>query len=77
MLEKHLDKMPETRAFLEQVIESEEQYRIRKIEWAIRELEKKEEEIQKWKVLRMAGIQRNTIHIEIREGNTRKILKFK
>ena len=58
LLEKHLDHLPETKKYLEQVVESEEQYRLRKIQWAIEELRRQGEPLQEWKVLRKAGVRK-------------------
>lgn len=58
LLEKHLDRLPETKQYLEQVLESEEQYRLRKIHWAMEELKRQGEPLQEWKVLRKAGIRK-------------------
>lgn len=65
LLEKHLDKMPKTKEYLEQVVESEDKHRLRKIEWAMRELEREGEDILKWKVLRKAGIRPENFDIVI------------
>ena len=56
LLEKHLDKLPETQAYLESVTETIEDYQIRRIEWALKELNSKGEEIKEWKILRLAGL---------------------
>jgi hypothetical protein len=56
LLEKHIDKMPLTKAYLESVSESIENYQIRRIKWAIVKLEQQGQEVQPWKVVRMAGL---------------------
>ncbi|MGQ4650324.1 TnsD family Tn7-like transposition protein [Lyngbya aestuarii] len=56
LLEKHIDKMPLTKAYLESVTESIEDYQIRRIKWAIAKLEQQGQEVQPWKVIRMAGL---------------------
>ncbi|WP_228006645.1 TnsD family Tn7-like transposition protein [Brevibacillus borstelensis] len=56
LLEKHLDKLPNTNAWLQNVLESDGQFRIRKIKWAIKELEKEEQELSVWRVLRKATV---------------------
>ena len=55
LLEKHLDKLPQTKAYLESVTETVEEFQIRRIEWAIRELDRRGEEKKDWKILRLAG----------------------
>ncbi|WP_248928933.1 TnsD family transposase [Paenibacillus hamazuiensis] len=56
LLEKHLDKLPKTSAWLQNVLESDEQFRLRKINWAIKELEQEGQELSVWRVLRKATI---------------------
>ncbi len=58
LLEKHLDKLPQTKAYLESVTETVEEFQIRRIEWAIRELDRRGEEKKDWKILRLAGLRR-------------------
>jgi len=57
-LEKHLDKLPRTRAYLDSVKESDRDFRIRRIKWAIQELEKEGQELKEWRILRKAGIRK-------------------
>jgi len=64
LLEKHLDHLPETKKYLEQTVESEEQYRLRKIHWAMEELKRQGEPLQEWKVLRKAGIRKEHAPME-------------
>ncbi|MEM7553347.1 MAG: TnsD family transposase [Cyanobacteria bacterium P01_A01_bin.84] len=56
MLEKSLDKLPKTKAYLESVLETVEDFQIRRVEWAIAKLENRGEEVKEWKVLRLAGL---------------------
>jgi hypothetical protein len=56
LLEKHIDKMPLTKVYLESVIESIEDYQIRRVKWAIAKLEEQGEEVKPWKVIRLAGL---------------------
>lgn len=56
LLEKHLDKLPTVKEYLETVIENDDDYRQRRINWAILQLQKEDQDIKVWKVLRMAGI---------------------
>jgi hypothetical protein len=59
LLEKHLEQMPLTKAYLESVTESVEDFQIRRIKWAIKLLDDSPEEIQRWKVIRVAGLREN------------------
>ena len=56
LLEKHLDKLPKTKAYLDSVKETNHDFRLRRIRWAVNELEKEGEELQLWKIMRKAGI---------------------
>ncbi len=56
LLEKHLDKLPKTKAYLYSVKETNHDFRLRRIRWAVKELEKEGEELQMWKIMRKAGI---------------------
>jgi hypothetical protein len=56
LLEQHLAQMPQTKAYLESVTESIEDYQIRRIKWAIAKLEEQGEEVKPWKVIRIAGL---------------------
>lgn len=59
LFEKHLDKLPQTRAYLESVTETVEDFQIRRIDWAVEELDRKGEEVMKWKILKLAGLREN------------------
>ncbi|ADU28508.1 TnsD family Tn7-like transposition protein [Evansella cellulosilytica] len=58
LLERHLDKLPETRVFIEKVSESEQDFRLRRVKYVINEMMEKGEEIKEWKVLRKAAIKK-------------------
>ena len=66
LLEKHLRKLPQTRAYLESVTETVEDFQIRRIDWAIAELDRQGEEIKEWKILRLAGL-RECLSERVRE----------
>ena len=59
LLEKHLDKLPETKKYLELVTETLEDYQIRRIQWAVKELNNRGEEIKEWKILRLAALRKD------------------
>lgn len=59
LLEKHLDKMPQTKDYLESVAETVEDFQIRRIKWAVKELNLRGEEVKEWKILRVAGLREN------------------
>lgn len=66
LLEKHLDKMPETKVFIEQVSESQQDFRLRRVKYVINEMKEKGEVIKEWKVLRRAAIKKE-FHEEVLE----------
>ncbi|MBB6447891.1 TnsD family Tn7-like transposition protein [Bacillus benzoevorans] len=60
LIEKLLDKLPKTKAYLVQNLETREQYQIRRIKWACKKLYlEKEEQIVEWKVQRLAGLRKS------------------
>ncbi len=59
LFDKHLDKLLQTRAYLESVTETVEDFQIRRIEWAAQELDRQGEDILEWKILRVAGLREN------------------
>ncbi len=61
LLEKHLDKLPLTKGYLDSVKESRRDFQLRRIKWAVRELEQEGQELKLWKVLRKAGIRKEYI----------------
>ncbi|WP_242976282.1 TnsD family Tn7-like transposition protein [Clostridium thermopalmarium] len=68
LLEKHLNKLPRTKAYLDSVKDSGRDFRIRRIKWAIQELEKEGQELKEWRILRKAGIRKvyqENIEIEL------------
>ncbi|WP_062197405.1 TnsD family Tn7-like transposition protein [Massilibacterium senegalense] len=59
LLEQHMDKMPETKAFIDDVCESDKEFRQRRIKYVIEKMDDDGEKIRVWKVLRQAGIKKN------------------
>lgn len=56
LLQKNIDRLPKTKSFIESNLESLDEFRNRRIEWAVDELEKKGGYYSKWDVLKKAGI---------------------
>ncbi|MFD1412240.1 MULTISPECIES: TnsD family transposase [Oceanobacillus] len=75
-IEKHLAKLPKTKKYIEDHIESRYQFQIRRIKWACGQLEVKGEEIIEWKVRRLAGI-RNDVSEEVQIALQTEILNYK
>ena len=55
LLEKHLEKLPKTERYLNEQVENTTEFQLRRIEWAIKELN---DELKLWKILRKAGIRK-------------------
>ncbi len=62
LLEQHLDLMPTTKDYLATVAESIEDFQLRRIKWAIRELERKKEPVVSWRVRRLEGLGKGSSH---------------
>lgn len=60
LLEKHLEKLPETKSFLNTQTETVEQFQIRRIFWAVNKLADEGKNIVPWKVVRLAGLKKET-----------------
>lgn len=58
LLENHLNRLPETKEFIEQVSESEKDFRLRRVKYVISEMKEEGEVIKVWKVLRKAAIKK-------------------
>ena len=56
LLEKHLDKLPMTKAYLNKKTESTKDFQIRRLQWAIQELKEDGQVLSLWRVYRKAGI---------------------
>ncbi|MBP1153963.1 hypothetical protein JOE45_002553 [Paenibacillus sp. PvR098] len=67
LLDKYLDKLPLTKAYLKLVVGSNEQYRLRRLKWAIKELKREGRRITRWEVLRKAGVRPEIIDASIIE----------
>lgn len=75
LIEKLLGKLPNTKGYLAKNLETREQYQIRRIKWACKELyAKNEEQVVEWRVRRLAGLRtglgvivENALRNEIRQ----------
>lgn len=56
LLEQHSDKLLLTKAYLKTVIESQERYQIRRIEWATAVFEAQGKVVKEWQIVRLAGL---------------------
>lgn len=65
-LQKRLNKLPRTQKFLGKVVESDDEFKNRRIHWAINELKRKDSTVKAWQVMRLAGLTGTSLE-EIRE----------
>jgi hypothetical protein len=56
LLEKHLDKLPKTQRYLNEIVETIEQFQIRRVQWATQKLLEDDQETLEWKIKRLAGL---------------------
>ncbi|MFT4413449.1 TnsD family Tn7-like transposition protein [Bacillus sp. UMB0728] len=59
LLEKHLDKLPKTKWYLEGKTESIKDFQIRRLQWAVKELQDDGKDLSLWRIFRKAGIREN------------------
>lgn len=57
-MQKHMDRLPKTKEFLHCNIESLEDFQLRRIKWAMKELAK-DGEVKAWDVILKAGLSKN------------------
>lgn len=58
LLEKHLDKLPKTKKYIDEVTENITEFQLRRIKWAIQKIKNDGQEIKLWKIFRYAGIRK-------------------
>lgn len=64
LLEKLLDKLPKTKAYLNKHLETREQFQIRRVKWACRKLYMEDENnVVAWKVRRLAGLREKVSYV--------------
>lgn len=56
VLEQHLKLMPETGDYLAGVVESIDDFQIRRMRWTVNELDRRGEPVIEWRVIRLAGL---------------------
>jgi hypothetical protein len=59
LIEQHLDKLPKTSEFLDSVCEFVENFQIRRVNCAMRNLRENNEEPKEWRIYRLARINEN------------------
>ncbi|MGI6537047.1 MAG: hypothetical protein ACOX22_01620, partial [Caldicoprobacterales bacterium] len=76
-LSKKKEKLPLTKAYIDSVVESMEEYHIRKIKWGIEELEKQGKEMTLWNLAETAGVKPRYMKViskEIQELLVKKVI---
>jgi hypothetical protein len=56
VLEKHSNKLPKTQVYLDSMIESIDDYQVRKVRWSTNKIYLTGEELKEWKIVRVAGL---------------------
>lgn len=56
LIEKHFDKLPLTKEYIDRNVESSSQFKERRILWAVNALKNEEKDIKAWKILKKSGI---------------------
>jgi hypothetical protein len=70
LLERHLDRLPLTSAYLNRVIETRERFQIRRVQWAAKQLFKCQGDVVEWRIRRLAGL-KSTV-----SGNVQREIKL-
>jgi hypothetical protein len=58
---KRRNRLPQTMAFLEGVVETTKDFQLRRIHWAIAELERCGAQVKAWQVMRKAGLRSGSL----------------
>lgn len=66
-LSKKRDKLPSTKSYIDSLNESIQGFQIRKIKWAIKEMEDNGESITYWRLLEKAGVKQRYLHSILKE----------
>lgn len=70
LLEQHKNKLPKTEAYIQTIVESDMDFRVRRIEWARREIKKDGIDMAPWRILKKAGIRKEYVNeTSIQENN--------
>ncbi|MDF9408525.1 MAG: hypothetical protein A4E52_00162 [Pelotomaculum sp. PtaB.Bin013] len=56
LLQKHLEKLPKTKSILQEVVETAENFQVRRVEYAVEKLREQGELLRTWKIVREAGL---------------------
>ena len=67
LLQQHLDKLPETANSLSELVESHEEFAIRKVKWTAQVHQQEGIYLQRWQLIRKAGIERLAKRPKVKE----------
>lgn len=56
LIEQHLDQMPQTKAYLDSVVETVEAFQVHRVRWAAKQLDEQGTAVEAWKIVRQAGL---------------------
>ncbi|WP_236717714.1 TnsD family transposase [Rummeliibacillus stabekisii] len=74
LLEKHLDKLPMTKEYLNDQTENIKDFQIRRLQWAVKELQENGKDLSLWRIYRKAGI-REDFQKELQEDALKLIVE--
>ncbi|MRX56495.1 hypothetical protein GJU41_21335 [Bacillus idriensis] len=60
LLQKHLDKLPDTKQLLSEIIETRDEFQVRRVQWACNQIIDKGDKLIEWKIRRIAGLNDKT-----------------
>lgn len=64
LLEYYLDRLPKTRKYLSEIVETVEEFQIRRIHKVCKSMIEKDIELKRWKILKKAGLMNCNLRIE-------------
>nr|WP_275052263.1 TnsD family Tn7-like transposition protein [Brevibacillus laterosporus] len=75
IIEKRLEKLPKTKKYLSEHLETRESYQIRRVKWACQFILEQNYQVVEWRGIRVAGL-KNTISKNVRKALEEEIAKY-
>lgn len=75
ILEKKLDKIPQTKAFINQILETIEDFQVRRVNDVCKKLFEEKGHITRWRIYRLAGLRKN-ISPKVKEQIETNIIRY-
>nr|WP_268753385.1 TnsD family Tn7-like transposition protein [Ferroacidibacillus organovorans] len=75
LLQKNMDKLPKTAEYLYGIVESVEEFQIRRIQLIAKQLHQSNKEVLSWRIMRAAGI-RSTVNEHVRCAITNEVNRY-